>query len=83
MTLKMFGITAVAAVAITGFVLSTSPAKAELCSLEWKPVCGTSNGVTLTYSNACQAKFWHATVVSDGVCGSKPAKKVAKKMKKK
>jgi Kazal-type serine protease inhibitor domain len=83
MTLKTIGMAAVVAVATASFVFSTSAAKAEICTLDWKPVCASDHGVKHTYSNACMAKFWGAKVISKGECGAKPAKKAAKKKMKK
>jgi len=85
MKLKALGIAAVVAVAATGFVLSTGTAKAELCTLQWKPVCANDHGFTHTYTNACLAKLWGAKVLYNGECGAKPKKahkKAAKKMAK-
>jgi Kazal-type serine protease inhibitor domain len=82
MTFKTFGMAAVVAVAAAGFVFSTSAAKAEICTLDWKPVCADDHGIKHTYSNACLANLWGAKVISQSACGAKPAKKAAKKKKK-
>ncbi len=83
MTLKTFGMAAAVAVTAAGLIFSTSAAKAEICGFGWKPVCANDHGITHTYSNACVANFWGAKVISKGECGSKPAKKAAKKTMKK
>ena len=83
MKLKALGIAAVFAVATAGLVSATTPAKAELCTLNWAPVCANDHGIVHTYSNACWANLWGAKVLYNGECGSKPMKVHHKKHHKK
>ena len=66
-------------VATTAFVLSSGAAKADLCTLDRKPVCANDHGVKKTFSNACWAKAWGAKVLYSGECGKRHHMKAHKK----
>ncbi len=46
----------------------TIAAAQDFCTLDWRPVCATANGVQKTYSNACFAKKAKAQIVHPGPC---------------
>ncbi len=45
-----------------------APARPEVCTEQYVPVCGEKNGARRTYSNACFAAVDGARVVADGPC---------------
>jgi hypothetical protein len=54
--------------AATSMSLPDNARAAEVCSLDWKPVCGAVNNWQRTYSNACWAKANKAKILYDGAC---------------
>ena len=55
-------------VAIAAFLIDASGARAEICPMIFKPVCGEKHGRFRTYSNACVARVAHATVIANCSC---------------
>jgi len=46
----------------------TSQQRPEVCTQEYRPVCGEKNGVTKTYPNACFAAADGAKVIATEPC---------------
>jgi hypothetical protein len=46
----------------------SSPRRPTVCTEQYAPVCGRSNGVLKTYSNQCYARADGADIIAQGPC---------------